>query len=127
MCHAARRLALPLLLLCATPSYAQPAPRDTLVCFTVEEAGLLHDTLWSGVSHRRARVLQAVMLSKLRQQLQACEGRELLERQRADANARGLQVPPCDSSEWQRKARQRWRYLVAGVVVGAVTTIIVRP
>ncbi len=96
------------------------------MCFTLREAGLLHDTLWTAVSHRRARVLQAALIGTLRQQLQACEGREVLERQRADANARAIGVP-CDSSEWQRKARQRWRYLVAGVVVGAVGTIIVRP
>lgn len=126
MCPHARLLVLPLLLVCATPSYGQQAPRDTLVCFTLEQAGLLHDTLWSGVSHRRARVLQAALIGTLRQQLQACEGREVLERQRADANARAIGVP-CDSSEWERKARQRWRYLVAGVVVGAVGTIIVRP
>lgn len=97
------------------------------MCFTLEQAGLLHDTLWSGVSHRRARVLQAALIGTLRQQLQACEGREALERQRADANAMIPQGAPCDSSEWRRKARQRWRYLVAGVVVGVAGTIIVRP
>jgi len=115
-----------MLLACATPSCAQPAPRDTLVCFTLEEAGLLHDTLWTAVSHRRARVVQAALIGTLRQQLKAAEGRELLERQRADANARAIGVP-CDSAEWERKARQRWRYLVGGVVVGGVATYLLKP
>ncbi len=119
--------ALSLLLLCATPSYGQRAAADTLVCFSLAEAGLLHDTLWSGVDHRRARVLQAAMIGTLREQLKGCETREALERQRADANARGL-VPapaaPCDS---ERYRRQRWQYLAAGLLGGAMATYILKP
>jgi hypothetical protein len=120
-------LALLLLLLCATPSSAQPARPDTLVCFTLDEAGLIHDTLWSAANHRRSRAIYAGMLSNLRLQLKGCEEREALERTRATLNAQVMNdaAARCsDVEEWRRKARQRGRLFGGGLVLGGAVTFL---
>lgn len=91
---------LVLLLLCASPSFGQPGsnrphPDSLVVCFTLAEAELINDTLWSGVDRRRAYAILWVMyrnaeragrsaeqdLKDVRALLSACRDAEAVERQ----------------------------------------------
>lgn len=123
---------LSVLLLIAVPSMAQrgtdpnrSAP-DSVVCFTMQEAELIHDTLWSAVNHRRARVVAAAMIGNLEQQLDAALRREQDQRSRADRLASGegqafaeVDQLKRDVAFWKRKANARgWRAFFAGLILG---------
>lgn len=123
---------LSILLLITVPSMAQrdglvcfPAS-DSVVCFSMTEARLIHDTLWSAVNHRRARVVAAAMIGNLEQQLEAALRREQDQRSRADRLASGegqafaeVDQLKRDVAFWKRKANGRgWRAFFAGVILG---------
>ena len=114
---------LSIMLLFTVPSMAQ---RDSVVCFTMQEAELIHDTLWSAVNHRRARVVAAAMIGNLEQQLDAALRREQDQRSRADrlASGEGQAFAEVDQLKrdvvfWKRKANGRgWRAFFAGLFLG---------
>ena len=119
------RLALVPLLLLPLSMRAQ-TPRDSIVCFTMAEAELIHDTVWSAVNHRRARIIQAAMITNLERQLADQKLITMAERQRAenaeavvaDAVA-GEQQAVKDVEFWRRKANGRgWRAFFAGLIFG---------
>lgn len=95
---------LSILLLIAVPSMAQ---RDTLVCFTMAEAELIHDTLWSAVNHRRARVVAAAMIGNLEQQLEAALIREADEKARADRMSKSV-AGSVTAADKYRKDAEFW-------------------
>lgn len=116
---------LSILLLIAVPSMAQ---RDSVVCFTMAEAELIHDTLWSAVNHRRARVIAAAMIGNLEQQLDAALRREQDQRSRADrlASGEGQAFAEVDQLKrdvefWKRKARRAfwWGFGLGNATGGA--------
>jgi hypothetical protein len=119
-------LVLLLPLPCATPSSAQSRPpRDTVVCFTLDEAGLIHDSLWSAANHRSKRAIYLTMVRNLNEQLNSAEERERLERTRANENARALvacSTRAAEVDDLQRKARQRLRLFGGGLVLGGAVT-----
>ena len=114
---------LSILLLITVPSMAQ---RDSIVCFTMAEAELIHDTLWSAVNHRRARVVAAAMIGNLEQQLEAALRREQDQRSRADRLASGggqafaeVDQLKRDVAFWKRKARRNfWKGFITGNITG---------
>jgi hypothetical protein len=106
-------------------SLSAPA-QDSLICFTRAEAEQIHDTVWSAVNHRRARIIMAAMIGNLEQQLASALVREEAERNRADRNAQEL-APALttveqltkDAAFWKRKAKGRGlRGFFAGLVLG---------
>jgi len=120
---------LSILLLITVPSMAQRnsiGKADTIVCFTMAEAELIHDTLWSAVNHRRARVVAAAMIGNLEQQLEAALRREQDQRSRADRLASGegqafaeVDQLKRDVAFWKRKANGRgWRAFFLGLFLG---------
>ena len=120
-------LVLLLLRPCVTPSSAQSRPRDTVVCFTLDEAGLIHDSLWSAANHRSKRAIYLAMVRNLNEQLTSAEERERLERTRANENARALvacSTRAAEVDDLQRKARQRLRLFGGGLVLGGAITFI---
>ena len=92
----------------------------------MQEAELIHDTLWSAVNHRRARIIQAAMIGNLEQQLEAALRREQDQRSRADrlASGEGQAFAEVDQLKqqvafWRRKANGRgWRAFFLGLFLG---------
>ena len=114
---------LSILLLITVPSMAQ---RDSVVCFTMQEAELIHDTLWSAVNHRRARVVASAKIWNLEARLEAALIREADEKARADRMSKSdgkldakVKELEGDVAFWKRKANARgWRAFFAGVILG---------
>jgi hypothetical protein len=120
-------LALLPLLACATPSSAQQPRPDTLVCFTLEEAGVIHDSLWAASRHRDKVKVYRDMVRTLDAMLTSAERREALERKRADSNLQaltGCATRSMEIDELQRKVRQRGRLFGGGLVLGGAVTFL---
>lgn len=96
-------LVLPTLLVFAQASFAQPGsdpcPCLGMVCFTVDEAKEIGDTLWSRLDDREKRRLAHIIISRLNEQAQGY-GRDM-DRLRA-------QIEPLMASEASANERARW-------------------
>ncbi len=102
---------LSILLLITVPSMAQ---RDSVVCFTMAEAELIHDTLWSAVNHRRARVVASAKIWNLETRLKEALIREADEKARADRMSKSVAGSVTaadqyrkDAEFWEVKAKRR--------------------
>lgn len=122
-------LPLALLLLFAGRSFGQSGsgepPRDSLVvCFTIAEAMLINDSLWTGVDRRRAHAILAAMYSRAEQAgkgaerdlglcrdaLKACRLSEEVER-------RGREEAEAEVVKERKRGKAKWW---TGAVVGGL-------
>jgi competence protein ComGC len=95
---------LSILLLITVPSMAQ---RDGIVCFTMAEAELIHDTLWSAVNHRRARVVASAKIWNLETRLKEALIREADEKARADRMSKSV-AGSVTAADQYRKDAEFW-------------------
>ena len=95
---------LSILLLITLPSMAQ---RDSIVCFTMAEAELIHDTLWSAVNHRRARVVASAKIWNLETRLKEALIREADEKARADRMSKSV-AGSVTAADQYRKDAEFW-------------------
>lgn len=99
-----------------------------MVWFYLSEAGLLHDTLWAGVGHRREKALAFVMLRNRMDALATCD--EELAVVRADAQRLRAQLAGgLADAEHERRLRQTCETKKRGLFwkgagVGALITVV---
>ncbi len=103
-----------------------------MVWFYLGEAGLLHDTLWAGVGHRKDKALAYVMLRNRMEALAACD--EELELMRTDAQRLRAQLAGgLADAEYERTQRLQcetkkkglfWKGASVGAAVVAVLAVV---
>lgn len=138
--HAMRYLhALALLLSFGTQSFAQPGSGDqphrdsTVVWFYLNEAGLLHDTIWSGVNHRREKALVYTMLRNRIEALATCD-EELAQAREDNQRLRASVTDVLADRDAEREGRQEaeqakkgrfWAGAGVGAALVAVVVVLV--
>lgn len=104
-----------------------------MVWFYLSEAGLLHDTIWAGVNHRRDKVLVYTMLRNRMEALATCD-EELAQaredNQRLRASVTGVLADRDAEREGRQKAEQAkkgrfWTGAGVGAAVVAVVVVLV--
>lgn len=127
-----RALVLLTLLAIARASFAQsPNESDRVVCFSIEEAQAIGDTLWSRLDDREKRRLARVIIARLEASTRSHEREQSILRAQIAPLAEGQAAAREEARQaneealrWRLKARGRGgRGFVVGVGIGALATI----
>lgn len=124
-----RALVLLTLLAIARASFAQsPNEGDRVVCFTIEEAQAIGDTLWSRLDDREKRRIARAIVARLQASAMSYERELAILRAQiaplAEGQAAAREEARLSNEEalrWRLKARGRG--LVVGVGIGSLATI----